>query len=245
MKKILITGGPTNETIDEVMKITNMSTGKLSVTLGEVFFSNGYEVTLILNKIVNTGDFLDDQRLKIIRIENTAEMMAAIEEEKNGKYDALIHASAVGDYLGEFTFLMEDMAEEIFNAMGDIKSPEDILGILRNPKCKLDNTTKISSYQENLTVKLGLTPKIIAKLKEWYPNTLLIGCKLLENVPKDELYSVAQELCVKNDMDYIMANDLADLRAGKTTRYLIDRNGFTGREFENPMDVFDFVNEEI
>ena len=31
--KILITGGPTNEYIDEVMKITNMSKGSLSKSL--------------------------------------------------------------------------------------------------------------------------------------------------------------------------------------------------------------------
>ena len=39
MKKIIITGGPTNEPIDEVMKITNMSTGSLSTKLGALFFS--------------------------------------------------------------------------------------------------------------------------------------------------------------------------------------------------------------
>ena len=37
MKKIIITGGPTNEEIDEVMKITNMSTGGTSAALAESF----------------------------------------------------------------------------------------------------------------------------------------------------------------------------------------------------------------
>ena len=32
-KRVLITAGPTNEYIDEVMKITNMSTGRLGVEL--------------------------------------------------------------------------------------------------------------------------------------------------------------------------------------------------------------------
>ena len=37
MKNVLITGGPTNEYIDEVMKITNMSTGSLSISLAKLF----------------------------------------------------------------------------------------------------------------------------------------------------------------------------------------------------------------
>ena len=47
MKKILITAGPTNEYIDEVMKITNMSTGRLGVELTKKYLENGDEVTLI------------------------------------------------------------------------------------------------------------------------------------------------------------------------------------------------------
>ena len=37
MKRVLITGGPTNEYIDEVMKITNMSSGKLALQLAKYF----------------------------------------------------------------------------------------------------------------------------------------------------------------------------------------------------------------
>ena len=44
-KKILITAGPTNEYIDEVMKITNMSTGRLGIELTKNYLNEGYEVT--------------------------------------------------------------------------------------------------------------------------------------------------------------------------------------------------------
>ena len=47
MKKILITAGPTNEYIDEVMKITNMSTGRLGIELTRNFLESGEQVTLI------------------------------------------------------------------------------------------------------------------------------------------------------------------------------------------------------
>ena len=244
MKKILITGGPTNEFIDEVMKITNMSTGSLSTELSDRFLDAGYQVTLVLNNQVKYEN--ESQGLKLVRVETTDDMLKALEVEgKKGGYDALIHASAVGDYKSQFSFLLEDLAEELFQAKDSFKSAEDILHVMEDPKCKLYDGSKISSYQKNLTVKLTLTPKIIARLREWFPETLLIGCKLLENVPKEELFQVANKLCIKNNMDYIMANDLADLRDGKPARYLVTKEGYTGKTLDTPKDIFQFVDEEL
>lgn len=241
MSRILITGGPTNEYIDEVMKITNMSTGSLSVTLGEYFIDHGDEVCLILNHRANVDKLVTlpdaEKKLKFHWIETTDEMMNALKRESSQAYDAIIHAAAVGDYKAEFTFLMEDMAEELFVACketGGFSSSEAILNILTNPKCKLDDSSKISSYQQNLTVKLGLTPKIIARLKEWYPGAKLIGCKLLDNVPKEVLFDTAAKLCRENKVDYILANDLADLRNGQLARYLVNQKGYTGTKLETP-----------
>ncbi len=249
-KNILITGGPTNEYIDEVMKITNMSTGSFSLKLAEHFLKTGYKVTLILTNSINTKQLEDidvpKKMLKIISIETTEEMVEAIEtESKSAHFDALIHASAVADYKAAFSFLLEDLAEELFLHLNEFKSPQDILDLMENPSCKLDDSSKISSYQKNLTVKLGLTPKVIAKLRGWFPDTLLIGCKLLENVSKEELYEAASKLCIKNNVDYILANDLADLRAGDQSRYLVSKDGFTDEIFEHPENVFEFINDKL
>ena len=259
MKSILITGGPTNEYIDEVMKITNMSTGSLSVALSKFFLSAGYKVTAVFNHSVDTEkieimmkeESIPADRFEVIGVETTEEMMKSIKQcsskanEDGWKYDAVIHAAAVGDYKGEFSFLLEDLAEELFAAKEAAKSPQDFLSIMENPLCKLRDDTKISSYQKNLTVKLGLTPKIIASLRGWFPRALLVGCKLLEDVPKEELYKVATKLAAKNSMDYILANDLADLRHGQMTRHLCTKEGFTGIELGSPEDIFKFVDKEL
>ena len=243
-KTILITGGPTNEYIDEVMKITNMSTGSFSLALAKEFHKKGYDVTLILNRSVNTDKLSKD--IDIISVETTDDMLYEIEQAaKNNSYDVAIHAAAVGDYKADFSFLMEDLAEELFEDKDNFNSPQEIYDILMDPKCKLDSSSKISSYQADLTVKLTLTPKIIGKLRQWMPNTLLLGCKLLENVPKDELYKVAQKLCKKNNMDFIMANDLADLRRGEKSRYLVTESGFTGITLDSASDVFELVEKNL
>ena len=247
MKKIIITGGPTNEPIDEVMKITNMSTGRLSVNLGELFLKAGYDVRLILNNSVNAANIAGMDNLEIVWAETTDDMMAALKEqsENNNRADAVIHASAVGDYKADFSFLLEDMAEELFAKKESFKSAGDILSLMENPGCKLDDSSKISSYQRNLTVKLALTPKIISRLRGWYPDSLLVGCKLLENVSKDELFEAAKELCKKNRMDYILANDLAELRKGMQERYVVTEDGFDGLTLRDPAEIFKFVDERL
>ncbi len=249
MKKIVITGGPTNEAIDEVMKITNMSTGSLSTTLSELFLNAGYRVTLILNNVVNSEKLEMNKNagnLKLVWIENTQDMLDALEREsREGQCDFIIHASAVGDYKADYTFLMEDLVSYVWSQIekGCVNSEADLLEImLKKENYQIDNSSKISSYQKNLTVKLGLTPKIISNLRKWYPDSVLIGCKLLENVSKEELYGVATKLCNKNQMDYIFANDLADLRNGMPARYLVSREGYTGTMLDTPKDIFEFVN---
>ena len=244
-KNILITAGPTNEYIDEVMKITNMSTGRLGIELTKEFLNEGANVTLIATRSVFRSGLFEryqlekNDSLKKISIETTDDMFKALENESKNKYDLVIHSSAVGDYKPEFSFRMEDMADEISRAIVDGKITRDeVLNILTNPKCKVNDDTKISSYEPNLTVKLTLTTKLISNLRKWYPNAVLVGFKLLENVPKEHLIEVAKKLCIKNSMDYIIANDLHDLRNGEHLSFLVNQDGYQNHKFHSPQDIF-------
>lgn len=250
MKKILITAGPTNEYIDEVMKITNMSTGRLGIELTNYFLQNKDHVTLIGTRSIFRNSLFERYQLESnpnfrgIPIETTEDMQLALRQEGKKIYDLVIHSAAVGDYKPEFTFRMEDLAEELVNAFTEGKiTQEEILTILTNPHCKVNDDTKISSYEPNLTVKLTLTPKLISELRTLFPNATLIGFKLLENVPKKELHQVAQRLCQKNNMDYIIANDLADLRQGKHISFLVNKDGYQNIEFHSPQDIYQKVKQ--
>ena len=245
-KNILITAGPTNEYIDEVMKITNMSTGRLGIELARKYLSEGANVTLIATRSVfRSGLFeryqlSENDKLKSIPIETTEDMYNALESESGNKYDLVIHSSAVGDYKPEFSFRMEDLAKELEKAIKEGKiTYEELLEVLTNPNSKVNDDTKISSYEPHLTVKLTLTTKLISHLREWYPNALLVGFKLLENVEKEYLMEVARKLCIKNRMDYIIANDLHDLRQGQHLSFLVNEEGYQNVEFHSPEDIFD------
>lgn len=249
-KNILITAGPTNEYIDEVMKITNMSTGRLGIELTKNYLNEGNKVTLIATRsVIRSGLFerynlSNNPNLKIIPIETTQDMYNALEKESQNNYDMVIHSSAVGDYKPEFSFRMEDLAKELEELIKEGKiTYEEILNVLTNPNCKVNDDTKISSYEPHLTVKLTLTTKLISHLKEWYPESLLIGFKLLENVEKTYLMEVAKKLCIKNRMDYIIANDLHDLRQGEHLSFLVNENGYQNVEFHTPEDIFNETNK--
>lgn len=249
-KNILITAGPTNEYIDEVMKITNMSTGRLGIELTKNYLNEGNKVTLIATRsVIRSGLFerynlSNNPNLKIIPIETTQDMYNALEKESQNNYDMVIHSSAVGDYKPEFSFRMEDLAKELEELIKEGKiTYEEILNVLTNPNCKVNDDTKISSYEPHLTVKLTLTTKLISHLKEWYPESLLIGFKLLENVEKAYLMEVAKKLCIKNRMDYIIANDLHDLRQGEHLSFLVNENGYQNVEFHTPEDIFNETNK--
>ena len=247
MKKVLITGGPTNEYIDEVMKITNMSSGSIAIELAKYFLEDSYDVTLMLTRNIKFD--IVSPRLKLVRFETTDELLEAIKEESKQKYDIIIHSAAVADYKPEFSFRAEDMAKELTNIallfhttqMTVEEVEKAILNRLTNPKCKVNDETKISSVEPNLTVKLGLTPKIIASLRELFPDAYICGFKLLENVPEQELVDAAMKQLDKCKTNLVFANDLAELRKGNHSRLVVSPKGYNGVKVDGAYGIFNLI----
>lgn len=94
-KKVLITAGPTIEYIDPIRVITNQSSGKTGVLLTSELISSGAKVTLIYGK----GIEKPPSGAKIIKVSTSAEMLAAIKKELSKKYDIIIMAAAISDYI--------------------------------------------------------------------------------------------------------------------------------------------------
>lgn len=244
-KNIIITSGPTNERIDSVMKITNMSTGALgSVIADRILEDKGDELgTLyyISPKLAYKPKVKSDN-LKLITIESTLDLLHELKRLlTTEKIDSVVHSSAVGDYYGEYAITGELLAEEIVTKTFGMDLTEDelkkiIISIIENPSILTDSSGKMSSYEKNLIVKLGLTPKVISSIKEYSPDTKLIGFKLLDGVSKEELYDVAHKLLIKNSADYIVANDLSKIGNGLHPAMIIDENGIY-QECETKSDI--------
>ena len=63
-KNIIIDAGPTNERIDAVMKITNMSTGRLGIELTRNYLNEGAKVTLIATRSVFRSGLFEKYKLE-------------------------------------------------------------------------------------------------------------------------------------------------------------------------------------
>lgn len=94
-KKILMTAGPTIEYIDPVRVITNQSTGKTGVLLASELISSGANVTLVYGPGIETPP----KGAKIIQVKTSKEMYEVIKEELRKKFDVVIMAAAIADYI--------------------------------------------------------------------------------------------------------------------------------------------------
>ncbi|MEO7762567.1 MAG: bifunctional phosphopantothenoylcysteine decarboxylase/phosphopantothenate--cysteine ligase CoaBC, partial [Casimicrobiaceae bacterium] len=92
-KRVLITAGPTQEAIDPVRVITNLSSGKMGYALARACNEAGATVTMI------SGPTTLDTPMDVTRISVTsaAQMLAAVERALPG-CDAFIAVAAVADY---------------------------------------------------------------------------------------------------------------------------------------------------
>ena len=104
-KNILITAGSTRGYLDAVRYITNTSTGKLGSEIALEAMGREAVVTYIygadsLFPVIHGRSDLKASQLKLIEIETNNDLMKVLQEKlKNRKFDAIIHAMAVEDYV--------------------------------------------------------------------------------------------------------------------------------------------------
>lgn len=97
--KILITAGPTFESIDPVRFIGNRSSGKMGIAIAEEFAKHGNEVTLVKGA---TNLRSSNPLIKEIKVETAAQMFDACAQYFS-QADVIVFAAAVADYTPKFT----------------------------------------------------------------------------------------------------------------------------------------------
>ncbi|HEL9629693.1 TPA: phosphopantothenate--cysteine ligase [Streptococcus suis] len=203
--KLLITSGGTSEAIDQVRAITNHASGNLGKIIAEQALRIGHEVTLVTTKQAVKPE--PQQNLTIIEISNVESLQSTLEPLVK-THHALIHSMAVSDYTPVYMTGLEE-----------VQSTEDIASLLD----KKNAESKISSKDDYQVLFLKKTPKVISYVKKWNPSIKLIGFKLLVDVPKEELFAVARQSIERNGADYILANDLTDIKGNQHIAYLLDK----------------------
>ena len=204
--KVIITAGGTSERIDDVRSITNTSTGRLGLVIGQHLLAEyGDDIEQLYYVHGLRAQAPEGDNVTAIPVAGARDLERELKNLlTTEKIDAVIHAMAVSDY----------MVKEV-TTLEAIKSGGDT---------KLEGN-KISSTIDDLTIILTKSPKVIGGIKQWSPDTVLVGFKLLSHVPQEELIEVGYNLLKKNDCSFVMANDLKGIGGGKHQGYLIHKDG--------------------
>ncbi len=181
----LVTAGPTYETLDNVRRLTNFSTGRLGSELVNFLAGHGHNVTLLIGQQATWRG--ERQAGQVETFTTTADLQARLERLSGEPVDAVFHAAAVSDFRFGKIWLRSPAGE-----LGEIKSG------------------KISTRAGTLMAELVPTPKIIAGLRTLYPAAKLVGWKYevdgdrasVLRAAENQLRECLTDACVANGPAY-------------------------------------------
>lgn len=134
-RKILVTAGPTYESIDPVRFIGNHSSGKMGIAIADEAAARGAKVVLVLGP---THLQATHQEIKTVRVQNAAQMYEAVHRYFKDT-DVAVLAAAVADFTPEKTAphkikkhqatlsIPLKQTKDILASLGEIKTPSQIL----------------------------------------------------------------------------------------------------------------------
>jgi len=155
-KKVLITAGPTYESIDPVRFIGNHSSGKMGIAIAEAAAERGAEVVLVLGPTHLTANH---PNIKTIAVKNAAEMYEAVHQNFNDT-DVAVLAAAVADFTPEKT--ADHKIKKTGSALSiALKPTKDILASLG--KIKTDKQILVGFAMETENEKENARKKLLKK----------------------------------------------------------------------------------
>lgn len=181
-KKLLIAYGATQEPIDSVRFITNLSTGKTGSQLTDDLIQLGHDVSVLIGaqalKPLSTKNYTTFSSHQDLHEKLSLEL-------KNNYYDAVIHLAAVSDFSVDSICI----------------SGDKFLPSLENVKL---------SSESNITLNLKKNIKIVNTLKpiSKNKNIKVIAFKLTNTKDFETRHSAAIKLLNSENIDCVIHNDL-------------------------------------
>ncbi len=217
--KVLITSGGCKVPIDDVRHIGNFSSGRYGSQIMEEFTS-----------CPNTEIIFFHER----GTNNTQYGPCDVELYRNSKL-RFVEYKDYYDYLK-----VKDLIRE--------EQPDIIISAAAISDYIVDKTEgKISSDNEELVIRLKKGEKVIKSFRELAPNALIVGFKLLVG-PTEEQKEAAIKKVFKSGVDFVVYNDLLELKKGNSERQLYCKfsstqyPAFSPRAFNDPRYLVNFLN---
>lgn len=195
--KILITAGGTQEPIDTVRVISNLSSGRTGVALAEYMTQMGFDVTLLQAHSSPKTDHVTHRDVFISFSSLDEKLKHLLSSES---FTHVIHAAAVSDY-----------SVDTIEVEGHKYRPFDV--------------KKVSSDAETMSIHLKRNHKIVDRLKDYSKNKDLkvIAFKLTSHATPEQKTAAVEKLFTQSKADFVVHNDLSEIdivhRTHKFTLY--------------------------
>ena len=143
-KRVLVTAGPTQESIDPVRYITNHSTGKMGYAIAKMCMLRGADVTLVSGPtVIEKPEFVD-----VVDVVTAKEMYDEVTKRAKDQ-DIIIKAAAVADYRPK-TVSSEKMKKKEDDLSLSMERTDDILKFLGEHKKEHQFLCGFSIETENM-----------------------------------------------------------------------------------------------
>ena len=194
-KNILVTAGSTRGYLDAVRFITNISTGRLSQEIAMEALVHGAHVTYVYGKGSVVPEIKEHSDIMPYHLE-------------------LIEIETNKDLEGTFQL---SLRKRNFDVIVHAMAVADYVPDERQ-------SDKISSEKEELIIKLVKTRKVINIIRNIWPESYLVGFKLVVQKRREDLLQIAQDFLKQSAADLIIANDSRDISDKRHVAYFVCNN---------------------
>lgn len=196
--RVVVTAGGTQEPVDAVRVLTNLSTGRTGVALAEHLAAAGFAVHLLRARGVTPAGAAVTQQTEFTSVASLAQALQAALA--GGAAQAVVHAAAVGDYT----------VSEVRGADGAVRA----------------GVGKIGS-EGALTIGLKAAPKLVDHLRAWAGDTklMVVAFKLTATPVAAERRAAVEALLTRAKPDWVMHNDALEKAEGRHTFTAMNEKG--------------------
>ena len=182
--RCVVTAGPTYERLDNVRRLTNFSTGRLGMELAAHLTSAGHEVVLLIGEQATWPG--ERRAAEVQTFSTTQDLLERFARLRGPQVGAVFHAAAVSDFT--FGRILERAAG------GDLLELQE---------------GKVSTRQGTLLAELVPTPKLISRLRDFFPVARIIGWKFEMDGDRESVLVKARQQIAENQTTACVANGRA------------------------------------
>lgn len=194
-KKILITSGGTLEKWDNVRGHTNLAKGVIGCYLAEEALKKDAEVIYLHGYFAELPE--NHGKMRLIPFEGIYDLGEKIQNiVQSENIDIVIMAAAGSDWV----------VDKVLDQQG---SPILDVG-------------KMSSDEPPI-IHFKKAPKVLAQIKKWNPNLLLVGFKLEHTDDLDYLFEKANLRMTTSNAEFMVANKTGSLYGEKAEHYIVSK----------------------